>query len=134
MFAGVVVGFASDVVTVAEDGRNAVLTVVLNGSLERNVTVKLITNSDTALGKMHKGLLYLIYLLAAPSDYTATSVDLTFTPGVNSLTVSVPIIDNGILEGTEQFFGDLSTSDPDVDLRPQRTTIKITDDDGNFIT
>ena len=57
-------------------------------------------------------------------------MDLTFTPGVNSLTVSVPIIDNGILEDTEQFFGDLSTSDPDVDLRPQRTTIRITDDDG----
>ena len=59
-------------------------------------------------------------------------MDLTFTPGVNSLTVSVPIIDNGILEGTEQFFGDLSTSDPDVDLQPQRTTIIIADDDGNF--
>ena len=59
-------------------------------------------------------------------------MDLTFTPGVNSLTVSVPIIDNGILEGTEQFFGDLSTSDPDVDLQPQRTTIIIADDDGNI--
>ena len=70
----------------------------------------------------------------ASSDYTATSVDLTFTPGVNSLTVSVPIIDNAILEDTEQFFGDLSTSDPDVDLRPQRTTIRIADDDGTGIT
>ena len=60
-------------------------------------------------------------------------MDLTFTPGVNSLTVSVPIIDNGILEDTEQFFGDLSTSDPDVDLRPQRTTIRIADDDGKFL-
>ena len=80
-----------------------------------------------------KVLLHLIYLFAAPSDYTATSVDLTFTPGVNSLTVSVPIIDNGILEGTEQFFGDLSTSDPDVDLQPQRTTIRIADDDGKFL-
>ena len=55
MFAGVVVGFTSEVVTVAEDGGNAVMTVVLNGFLERNVVVKLITNSDTALGKMHKG-------------------------------------------------------------------------------
>ena len=66
----------------------------------------------------------------APSDYTATSVDLTFTPGVNSLTVSVPIIDNGILEDTEQFFGDLNTSDPDVNLMPSGANITITDDDG----
>ena len=59
-------------------------------------------------------------------------MDLTFTPGVNSLTVSVPIIDDGILEDIEQFFGDLSTSDPDVDLRPQRTTIIIVDDGNGY--
>ena len=47
---GVVIRLASEVVTVAEYGGNAVLTVVLNGSLERNVTVKLTTSSDTALG------------------------------------------------------------------------------------
>ena len=61
-------------------------------------------------------------------------MDLTFTPRVNSLTVSVPIIDNGIFEGTEQFFGDLSTSDSAVSLQPQRTTIRITDDDGTVNT
>ena len=47
---GVVIGFVYEVVTVAEDGGNAVLTVVLNGALQRNVTVKLTTSSDTALG------------------------------------------------------------------------------------
>ena len=49
-FPGVVVGLVSEVVTVAEDGGNAVLTVVLTGALQRNVTVKLTTSSDTALG------------------------------------------------------------------------------------
>ena len=82
-------------------------------------------------------MLYFAFLIKkfffkAPSDYIATSVDLTFTPGVNSLTVSVPIIDDGILEDTEQFFGDLNTSDPDVDLRPQRTTIIIVDDGNGY--
>ena len=49
------VGFASEVVTVAEDGGNAVLRVILTGYTQRNVVVKLLTNSDTALGKMHEG-------------------------------------------------------------------------------
>ena len=49
-FPGVVIGLVSEVVTVAEDGGNAVLTVVLTGALQRNVTVKLTTSSDTALG------------------------------------------------------------------------------------
>ena len=56
MFAGVTVGFASEVVTVAEDGGNVVLTDVLTGLLQRNVLVRLKTNSNTALGKRHKGL------------------------------------------------------------------------------
>ena len=34
-------------------------------------------------------------------------MDLTFTPGVKSLTVSVPIIDDAFLEDTEQFFGEV---------------------------
>ena len=50
-YLGVVIGFEFEVVTVAEDGGNAVLTVVLNGSLERNVTVTFTPASDTALGK-----------------------------------------------------------------------------------
>ena len=54
------VGFDSVAVNVAEDGGNAVLTVILTGFIQRNVVVKLLTNSDTALGKMHRGLLYLI--------------------------------------------------------------------------
>ena len=59
------------------------------------------------------------------SDYFSKSVDLTFTPGVNSFTVSVPIIDDGIPEFNEQFFGVLSTSDPDVLIRPHRATVNI---------
>ena len=59
------------------------------------------------------------------SDYISKSVDLTFTPGVTSLEVSVPIIDDGIPEFNEQFFGFLNTSDPDVLIRPHRATVNI---------
>ena len=52
-------------------------------------------------------------------------MDLTFTPGVNSLEVSVPIVEDGIPEFNEQFFGVLSTSYPDVLIRPHRATVNI---------
>ena len=50
---------------------------------------------------------------------------MTFTPGVTSLEVSVHIIDDGFPEFNEQFFGVLSTSDPDVLIRPDRATVNI---------
>ena len=50
---------------------------------------------------------------------------MTFTPGVTALEVSVHIIDDGFLEFNEQFFGLLSTSDPDVLIRPDRATVNI---------
>ena len=37
----------------------------------------------------------------------------------------MPIIDDGIPEFNEQFFGVLSTSDPDVLIRPHRATVNI---------
>ena len=50
MFAGVVIGFDSVIVNVTEDGGNAVLTIVLTGRLQRNVSVSFTTTPDTALG------------------------------------------------------------------------------------
>ena len=45
------IGFVSEVVTVAEDGGNAIMTVVLTGALQRNVTVTFTTIPDSATGK-----------------------------------------------------------------------------------
>ena len=45
------IGFASEVVNVEEDGGNAVLTVLLAVSLQRIVTVTFTTSSGTATGK-----------------------------------------------------------------------------------
>ena len=51
MIAGVVIGFDSVIVNVVEDGGNAVLTVVLTGRLQRNVTVTFTTIPDSATGR-----------------------------------------------------------------------------------
>ena len=44
---------------------------------------------------------------------------------MNSLEVSVPIVEDGIPEFNEQFFGFLSTSYPDVLICPHRATVNI---------
>ena len=51
MIAGVVIGFDSVIVNVVEDGGNAVLTAVLTGRLQRNVTVTFTTIPDSATGR-----------------------------------------------------------------------------------
>ena len=66
-----------------------------------------------------------VFTHADLSDYISISKELTFTPEKNSNRVSVPIIDDGIPEFNEQFFGVLSTSDPDVLIRPHRATVNI---------
>jgi hypothetical protein len=44
----------------------------------------------------------------APGDYTAQSGSLTFGPGEQTKTITVPIIDDNLAEGTENFFVNLS--------------------------
>ena len=51
MLAGVLIGFDSAIVNVAEDGGNAVVTVLLTGYLQRNVSVTFKTIHDSATGK-----------------------------------------------------------------------------------
>ena len=51
MIAGVVIGFDSASENVAEDGGSAVLTVVLIGRLQRNVSVTFKTIPDSATGR-----------------------------------------------------------------------------------
>ena len=50
--------------------------------------------------------------------------------------MEIPILDDREREGMEEFFGQLTLvhSDADVQLVPDRTTIEITDNDGNYFT
>ena len=48
--------------------------------------------------------------------------------------MDVPITNDEILEATENFFGDLTTTDPAVTLNPDRARVDINEDpnDGKF--
>jgi hypothetical protein len=72
---------------------NAVFTVSLSASSSQTVTVQYATANGTA---------------TAGSDYTATAGTLTFTPGLVSLTVSVPVLGDTVFEPTETFLVNLS--------------------------
>ncbi len=72
---------------------NAVFTVSLSAASAQSVTVQYATANGTA---------------TAGSDYTATSGTLTFTPGLLTLTVSVPVLGDTVFEPTETFFVNLS--------------------------
>ena len=65
---------------------------------------------------------------ADPVDYTTVSVDLTFSADSSRICQDIPIEDDDILEGTENLFADLTTSDPDVILDPNETEILIFED------
>ena len=64
----------------------------------------------------------------APVDYEETITDFTFGPGIDRLCVDVPIVNDDILEGNEQFFGTLTTTDPDVLVNPDEATVTIIED------
>ena len=36
-------------------------------------------------------------------DYTSTPITATFPPGANSITVSIPVMSDDVVEGTEEF-------------------------------
>ena len=76
-------------------------------------------------------VLNFLYLCAGDVDYSATSELLTFNATALSITVSVPILDDAIVEIDEMFFGDLTSVGDPVILDPNLATVTILDaDDG----
>ena len=73
---------------------------------------------------------------SAGLDYIETSKFLNFT-GDSVQTVSIQIIDDGISEPSETFFGLLSSADgtlipPNVHLEPNRATATIINENGKI--
>jgi hypothetical protein len=70
----------------------------------------------------------------APDDYSQSVMSLTFGPGTTSQVVSVSVIDDGLLEALEAFFGNLrfpSSREVDmVEFAPSRANVFILDDHG----
>lgn len=85
---------------------------------------------------MHASLLclYLRILFShpiAPGDFTSTTQLLSFSVTNTKRSVSIPIQDDSINEGTEHFFAILST-EQNVALNPSTAIIMISDNDGMF--
>ena len=71
----------------------------------------------------------------APGDYISViNHQLRFDPRIQRSTLSISIIDDAVDEAEEEFMASLTlvtTSGRNVQVNPDQTTIKITDDDGN---
>ena len=69
---------------------------------------------------------------AAGADYTTTSVTVTIPATVSSQSVIVPIINDSLIEGVEQFSAQLSlpAGQDGVMLGANTATVEITGDDG----
>ena len=73
-----------------------------------------------------------IFSFSAPGDYTETIQTFTFSPTESQFAITIPIIDDGILERTERFFAraELVSSDaPGVIILPDESVITILDED-----
>ena len=80
-------------VTVNEGAGTATFTVTLDAPSTNTVTVNFTTANGTA---------------TAGSDYTASNGIVSFVPGVTSQTITVPITNDNVFEGTENFFVNLT--------------------------
>ena len=88
--------FSIDDVTVNEADGTLVFTVTLDKALDIDVTIDVTFTDGTATG--------------GGTDYTSTTQQVTFLAGETSHTVNVPINNDNLVEGTENFFASLSTS------------------------
>jgi chitinase len=102
--------------------RSLVFTVTLTPVSGKTVTVNYATADGTAVST------------GSPTDYTARTGTLSFSPGVTTLTVSVALVTDSIDELDETLFLDLTpTADPQATITKARGTGTITDDDGPTI-
>ena len=107
------------------DTVTASFTINFNGDLEAAevVEVDYLVNSGTAFNS---------------TDFTAspTPVTLTFTNAIKSRTVTIPIINDNVIESTEQFTFDLIAIRSNVGIRLLNNSASgsITDDDGGTVS
>jgi hypothetical protein len=110
-------GFASATYTVDEAATNVLLTVVQTGDTNSVATVDYATADLGA---------------AAGSDYTSTTGTLSFGPGTNSLTITVPITEDTTLETNETFRVVLSNASGALLLTNSAATVRILENDSSI--
>ncbi|MCR9233463.1 MAG: dockerin type I domain-containing protein [bacterium] len=106
-----------DDISVDESAANVQVTVSLDAPVDASVVINYATASQTA---------------QSPSDYAHRSGSLTFTPGTQTQTISIPLVDSGLLEIDETFLvilSGLQASGRNVILADDRAVVTILDDD-----
>lgn len=111
------ISFAATTASVWEDETNIVLTINRTGDTTSTVTVDYATADITA---------------ASNGDYTNTSGTLTFTNGVSSLTVTIPIVEDATVESNETFALNLSNPSGAVISGATNATVTIREEDVAF--
>ena len=66
------------------------------------------------------------------SDYSSISSTLNLNSSMAMVEVSIPIIDDSVVESDEQFTVVLSSSDPNVLISQNQTTVTIVNDDSKL--
>jgi hypothetical protein len=97
----------------SEDSGNLVFTVKLSNASTNIITVDYNTSNDTAI---------------AGVDYTPLTGTITFNPGVTTQTITIPILDDFVVESTDQFFVNL-TNPTNASIIDDKAIGKITNDD-----
>ena len=77
-------------------------------------------------------LLHFFYLHTDGMDYTAVSRTLTFSAAVSTQMVTIPILDDLIVEHSEMFTLALTSTDPAVILNPSSSSVTIEDVDSEY--
>ena len=66
---------------------------------------------------------------SAMVDYTVTNSDLTFGAAPSSLTVTISIVEDNTVEGSETIIVTLTSADPAAVLNPSSASVTIEDND-----
>ncbi len=112
------VSFLQPTYSVTENGGNASITVQRSGNLAKPATVNFATSNGTAI---------------ASSDYTATSGTLSFAAGETTKTISIPIINDTLIESSETLNIALSNPGRWTTIgSPSTATLTIVDNDPSF--
>ena len=102
-----------------KDGTVIFTVKVIEGTLERDAVVSFSTTDGSATS-------------TDPADFNAVSDQLfTFSPSTSSNDVTVTIFDDDIVENSEFFFGNLSTTDNAVNLDPSAARVTISETEGD---
>lgn len=117
------VQFSAPTVTVSEGARTLVLSVIRVGPIDAAATVRWSTANGTATAGQDFGT-------AARTTQYAGTISWRAMDGA-AKTISIPILDDTLPEGTETFTVTLSSPSVGITLgSPSTTTVSITDNDG----